>query len=81
MLGCHLAEHMYAKDRLIQSKMCIHTPDQTEDMLDAMYGNGLHALFRDKLHWAFQLYDRDGSGAIDIQEMIKVLICYRFHLN
>ena len=33
----------------------------------------MNALLRDKLHWAFQLYDRDGSGTIDIQEMIKVL--------
>ena len=32
----------------------------------------MNAKLRDKLHWAFQLYDRDSSGAIDIQEMIKV---------
>ena len=65
MLFCHLAEHFYAKDLSIQTKMCIHP------ITDRRYA--IHALLRDKLHWAFQLYDRDGSGAIDIQEMIKVL--------
>ena len=32
------------------------------------------SLFRDKLHWAFQLYDKDCSGAIDLKEMIEVNI-------
>ena len=27
---------------------------------------------RDKLHWAFQLYDRDSSGAIEMKEMVEV---------
>lgn len=61
-------------------KLCLCLQDNTLDFLE--YVAALHLLLRgnleDRLKWSFKMYDKDGNGKLDRQE-VKRLIKVRRH--